>query len=315
MRHATQASLPSVALKWPAAHVEHTRLDDALGAAVSYWPAAHVVMAWHTRSDMPVGAAKVYWPDGHVAECVAQSRSAMSVGATFSYSLARHVVTPTQALPSLAPEYVEPSTHAAHSRLVEADPALDWPKPDGHLDQAVQVFMPALSANVPLGQGAHARSLDAVGSAVVKDPAEHATLTSTHASEPMTSEKVAPVTHTAHWRSDEAVPSPEKPKPTAQVAQGSHVFMPEVAVNVPSVQAAQLRSVAEVGAAASYVPASHAALTDSQEAPSLVLENAEPARQAPQTRSAVAEPAVSWPWPATHAPHAAQELSPALAVK
>jgi len=50
-----------------------------------------------------------------------------------------------------------------------------------------------------------------------------------------------------------------------------------------------------VAAALRYRPASHAALTDSQAAPSLVLENAEPGAQASQTRSAVAEPAVSWP--------------------
>ena len=147
VRHATQASLPSVALKWPAAHVEHTRLDDALGAAVSYWPAAHVVMAWHTRSDVPVGAAKVYWPDGHVAECVAQVRSLFTVGTCVSHSFAVHSSTGVQALPLLAPEKSAASVQAAHSRSAIAVPAEVMPEPTAQVAQTLHALLPASALN------------------------------------------------------------------------------------------------------------------------------------------------------------------------
>ena len=39
VRHATQASLPAVALNMPDAHEAHWRSEDALGAMVSYSPA------------------------------------------------------------------------------------------------------------------------------------------------------------------------------------------------------------------------------------------------------------------------------------
>ena len=57
--HATHASLPALALKVPGWHVAQTRSDDALGAAVSYVPAAHTVMELHVRSATPVGGADV----------------------------------------------------------------------------------------------------------------------------------------------------------------------------------------------------------------------------------------------------------------
>jgi hypothetical protein len=43
--HATPASLPSLALKVPGWHGEHTRLLVVVGAAVAYSPLAHVAMA------------------------------------------------------------------------------------------------------------------------------------------------------------------------------------------------------------------------------------------------------------------------------
>jgi hypothetical protein len=90
---------------------------------------------------------------------------------------------------------------------------------------------------------------------------------------------------------------------------------PALAVKVPSAHAVHTRSDVAVAAALRYMPASHAALTDSQAAPSLVLENAEPEAQASQTRSAVAEPAVSWPWPAAHVLQATQAWLPELILK
>lgn len=104
VRHAAHASLPAMALKVPAAHVAHSRLDEAPGAAVSYSPAWHTAIAWHVRSEVSVGAANVKWPVGHDALCVLQPRSLMPVGAAYSYSVAEHVVTGVHAPPPFAAE-------------------------------------------------------------------------------------------------------------------------------------------------------------------------------------------------------------------
>lgn len=188
VRHATQASLPSVALKWPAAHVEHTRLDDALGAAVSYWPAAHVVMAWHTRSDVPVGAAKVYWPDGHVAECVAQVRSLLTLGTCVSHSFAVHSSTGVQASPLLAPEKSAASVQAAHSRSAIAVPAEVMPEPTAQVAQTLHALLPASVLNWPLAQSPHVRSAEAVAAVTSSSPAAHTALTGSQAAPLLTLE-------------------------------------------------------------------------------------------------------------------------------
>jgi DNA polymerase III gamma/tau subunit len=111
------------------------------------------------------------------------------------------------------------------------------------------------------------------------------------------------------------VPAVDMPVPGAHVLQVAQASLPAATLKEPLAHAVHTRSDVAVAAALRYMPASHTALTDSQAAPSLVLENADPEAQASQTRSAVAEPVVSWPWPAAHMRHAAQELSPALAVK
>ena len=180
VRHATQASLPSVALKWPAAHVEHTRLDDALGAAVSYWPAAHVVMAWHTRSDVPVGAAKVYWPVGHVAECVEQARALLTLDVCVSHSPAVHSSTGVQASPLLAPEKGESSVQAAHSRSAIAVPAEVMPEPTAQVAQTLHALLPAPALNWPLAHSSQTRSADAVAAVLSASPATHGAETAPH---------------------------------------------------------------------------------------------------------------------------------------
>ena len=97
-----------------------------------------------------------------------------------------------------------------------------------------------------------------------------------------------------------------------QVAQAS---LPAATLKEPLAHAVHTRSDVAVAAALRYMPASHTALTDSQAAPSLVVENADPEAQASQTRSAVAEPAVSWPWPAAHVRQASHASLPAPTLK
>ena len=114
VRHATQCPLPARALNVPAAHVEHCRSDDALGADTSYWPAWHSVTPWQTRSDVTVGAEEVKCPTAHFTRCVLQSRSDVAVGALLSYSLAEHTVTGVHACSLLLAENVTPASHVAH---------------------------------------------------------------------------------------------------------------------------------------------------------------------------------------------------------
>ena len=120
------ASLPAAALKVPAGHAEHTRLDVFVGAVVSYSPAAHVVMSWHTRSVVVVAAVKMNWCASHVV-CALQPRSLLAVGAPCSYSVPVHVVTATQAAPLSTSEYALPDWQAAHWRSATAEPAVVMP--------------------------------------------------------------------------------------------------------------------------------------------------------------------------------------------
>ena len=77
--HATPASLPSLALKVPGWHGEHTRLLVVVGAAVAYSPLAQVAMAWHTRSDVAVAAVAMNWLPPHCL-CALHSRSLLADG-------------------------------------------------------------------------------------------------------------------------------------------------------------------------------------------------------------------------------------------
>ena len=91
------------------------------------------------------------------------------------------------------------------------------------------------------------------------------------------------------------MPAVDMPVPGAHVLQVAQAPLPAATLKEPLAQPVHTRSDVAVAAALGYRPASHTALTDSQAAPSLVMENVEPGVQASQTRSAVAEPAVSWP--------------------
>ena len=122
--HVTHAWLPELALKVPFGHREHLRSLLVVYDAVSYSPAAHVVMSWHTRSDVVVDAVKINWWLAH-SVCALQPRSRSALGATVSYSVSVHCVTATHVLPSFTLEYVELATHAAHWRSVASVPALD----------------------------------------------------------------------------------------------------------------------------------------------------------------------------------------------
>lgn len=167
VRHAVHEWLPGALLKVPSAHAPHLRLEDALGAAVSYSPAWHTVMAAHTRSDVGVGATRVHCPTGHLTLCVMQSRSLLAVGAPRSYSMAVHFSTGVQASPFVASEKLTPTSHAAHLRFEVAVPSTSRPKPGRHTAHAEHVVYPAAEVNVPSGQALHTRSLLAVAETVI----------------------------------------------------------------------------------------------------------------------------------------------------
>ena len=120
-------------------------------------------------------------------------------------------LTGAHASPLSTAENVVPATHAPHWRSASVEPAADWPWPAGHVAHAVHDMRPALAVNVPCAHVAQARSLLTVATAVVYVPEAHAALTATHASPLVPTEYVAPATQAAHWRSEAAVPSTERP--------------------------------------------------------------------------------------------------------
>jgi hypothetical protein len=250
VRHAAQAWLPDVALNVPDAHVLHSRLDDACGAAVSYVPALHTLIAAQTRSAWSCGAVSVYWPLGHVALCVVQPRSLVVVGASCSYSEPdAHRVTAAHAAPSLLPEKVEPCTHAAHTRSAVAEPALVMPEAAGHVFHAAHELRPALAVNVPSAHAAHTRLLLAVATAVTRLPASHGARTFSQTEPSLAVENVLPAVHVAHWRSVVAVPAATMPEPTGHVDHVVPVTWPSVVVNDPSATGLHTKSLPAVAAA------------------------------------------------------------------
>ena len=112
-------------------------------------------------------------------------------------------------------------------------------------------LVPALKE--PGAHASHARSLLALAAVLVKVPAPHAALTGAHASPLSTAEYVEPATQPAHWRSADAVPSTDRPEPTAHVAHAAQLSVASVelvpALNVSGAHAAHVRSLLAVAAA------------------------------------------------------------------
>jgi len=189
--------------------------------------------------------------------------------------------------------------------------AMAWHTRSDELEGAAKVKWPSGQEALCVLQS---RSLVAVGSAFSNSP-DLQVVTATHALPSLAAEYVVPGTHAAHWRSAEAEPAAVMPRPAAHADQSVQEAWSAVAVNLPSAHAVHTRSLLAVAPASVNVPAVQLVWAVVQALPLSAAENVEPARQASQTRSAVAEPAVSWPWPAAHVAHGAQELSPATAVK
>ena len=87
-----------------------------------------------------------------------------------------------------------------------------------HVDHAVQAARLGLLAKVPGAHGAHVRSLLAVATAVVYEPAAHGWLTDAQATPPSKAENEAPTSHGAHWRSAMTEPALDIPEPAGHVA-------------------------------------------------------------------------------------------------
>jgi hypothetical protein len=164
--HGVHAWLPAIALNAPT-HAAHFRLEDALGAAISNWPAVHSPIELQTRSAWAVGATLVNWPGGQEALCVVHWRSELGVGVTVSYSVVVHCVAGAHGLPSSEVDREVPDVHGVHWRSASAEPASDIPWPTGHVLHGVHVSSPTLAVKCPLAQSEHVRSLVAVAAAVV----------------------------------------------------------------------------------------------------------------------------------------------------
>ena len=98
--------------------------------------------------------------------------------------------------------------------------------------------------------------------------------------------------------------------------------VPHVCVHVsnephePTMQSRlQTRSTDAVGETVSVYPAAQGAVVSLQAAPLSVAEKVAPATHGAHVRSAVAEPAMDWPWPTAHVRQAVHVALPAVALK
>ena len=230
--HAVHVSFPGVALNVLFTHAEHTRLDMAVGAAISVSPAAHVLISWHTLSNASVAAVAI--------NCVPL-----------------HVVTFTHAAPLSSSEYEAPAVHAAHWRSASAEPATSWPWPTGHVAHRVHASFPDVSLKVPVGHGSHTRSLLTVAAVLVYKPGPHGALTGWHAAPLSSFEYVVPATQAAHCRSAVAEPGADWPWPAGHVVHTLHASLPCVALKVLAGHGEHTRLDVSVKAVVSNSPAEH----------------------------------------------------------
>ena len=152
-------------------------------------------------------------------------------------------------IPLFSDEKVVPTWQAAQVRSATAEPAVSCPEPAGHNAHAAHAISPSLAANVPKAHGAQVRSLLAVATATVYDPAAQGALTVLQASAPAVAENVEPTWHAVHVRSDTAEPTWVNPVPAPHVLHAVHALFPAVAVKDPSTQLAHVRSLVAVAAA------------------------------------------------------------------
>lgn len=299
-----QASLPAVALNWPAAHVAHVRSLESVGAWSRYWPAAHgALTAVHA---LPSSVAENVDPSTHALH----TRSATAEPACDSPWPAAHVCHATQAwLPGAALNM--PLAHGAHSRSDEAPKVAVSYSPGAHTVMAwhTRSAAPVGAANVncPLGHTARcvtqSRS-DAVVGAFFSNSLLVHSVTGAHARPLLAPDHVAPATHGAHSRSAVAVGAFDWPKPTAHVRHAVHLALPALLLNWPAGHTSHVRSAETVATVLIASPAPHGLLTAMQLAPLSTGENVAPTSHGAQRRSAVAEPACDMPKPALHVCHA-----------
>ena len=248
--HLAHASLPAVALKWPGAHDAHVRSLDLVAARSMNSPAAH-------SPRIGAHAAPLSVPE-YVAPCAhaAHWRSAASEPAAETPCPAGHVRHASQAwLPSRALNC--PAAHVAHSRSDEAPGAVVSYLPPAHTAMWLHVrsAVPLGASDVywPSGHAAlcvlHERSEVSVGLAVSYSSDSHA-VTAAQRSPLSADEKLAPWRHEAHSRFAVDDPATDMPSPMGHVRQATHVCSPATLVKWPAVQAAHVRSLDAVAAAA-----------------------------------------------------------------
>ena len=289
MAHRVHASFPGVAVKVPAGHGSHTRSLLTVAAVVVYKPGPHGALTdWH-------------------------------------------------AAPLSSVEYVVPATQAAHCRSAVAEPGADWPWPAGHVAHAVHASFPCVALKVLFTHAEHTRLEMVVGAVISNSPAAHVLIswhtlsnasvaavaincvplhvvTFTHAAPLSSSEYDVPTVQAAHWRSVVAEPGVAWPWPTGHVAHAVHAWLPAEDLNVSKVHEAHVASLATVAALLMYSPAAHTPRTASHASPLSVAEKVAPATHGAHVRSAVAEPAMDWPWPTAHVLQATHAELPAVAL-
>ena len=149
------------------------------------------------------------------------------------------------------------------------EPGLAIPAPARHVVHALHAARPASAVNVPPAHAAQTRSLVGVAAVAVNLPGEQGGLTGLHMAPPTAAEYVRPALQGPHVRS--AVDDPDCccPEPAKHVAHAAHAVCPATALNMPSAQSTQARSLVAVGTVVIYLPLAHGGLT-SVHAPPLI---------------------------------------------
>lgn len=292
VRHAVHGFVYQVlpALKWPWAQLLQTRSVVGDASVVTYVPGAHGPRT--AAHALPSSVAEKVTPG-------AQSEHLRSV-----------VADGVLAWPLPAGHNV----HAAHAWL----PGMDFQRPEGQLEHLR--FDDAVSGVVSYDPGAHtvkslhSRSEEPVGALEVYWFAGHESLcvwhlrsdvsvgafvsnslgvhfvAVMHASPLSAVEKEIPCTHAWHSRSFSDEGAKDMPEPAGQVFHAAQAVWPALAVNMPSAQSVQVRSVLAVAAALMRWPAGHGARMALQVSVLDVGEKVAPATHAAHVWSAVAEP-------------------------
>jgi hypothetical protein len=186
-------------------------------------------------------------------------------------------------------EKKEPAVQGSQTRSALREPSCTMPNPTPHTFHAMHSGMDRDEENVPWAHGAHTMSAVAVAAERIYSPEGHGWRTGVHLSPLFCAENVVPTWHGAQTRSALALLSVNVPCPAAQFVHGWQASLPAPALNVPSTQAAHVKSLLSVAALSMNSPAGHTVRTGVHESALSRIEKLAPSVHGAHSRSLSAE--------------------------